>query len=594
MPYPGEIIAGTYQIIDEIGKGGAGIIYRAYHLNLQKYVVVKKIKEHFTGVLNARGEVDILKALHHTCLPQVYDFVRMDGEIFTVMDYIEGHDLDYYLKEKCFFEEESLWFWLIQLLEVLEYLHGQGILHLDIKPANIMLTPSGNVCLIDFNISFGGEGTDMAGISQIYASPEQYSKWLGIIYQTEARSIVLDERTDLYSLGGTFYQMMTGCPPSPELSDMTPLETFQLPYSKELIRIISRLLHPDRKKRFSNAAQALRAIGRIRRTKEEKAALRRVFILLSAAIVILTAAMGIILFRNQSHAGKKERQEIAAKEAQLAALNADGEYGKAYQEGIDFINTDADVLDKLKGARQSVEEQILDACMGMENYAQAADYVNELLEWDEDGTYYKKAAIVYAYCGDYGKAEAFLEEAEKRGCSQMELAVSRAELYAAQEDYESAIGIYRELYETDGSTDALRKMAVLYLKEGTGLPEGTLESAECLSCAVYYYELLEQKKIAVYADRMNLLTAYLETGQENKASALLDILQADYPDHYQVYLYRAILAYNGEMEKAAAFRDFTKVREYVRQARELYGSDGYGETDEQLQNMIRIVEELPQ
>ena len=127
MPYPGEVLSGLYQVVDEIGKGGAGIIYRAYHLNLHKYVVVKKIKDNFVGVLNARGEVDILKSLHHTCLPQVYDFLQIGNDIYTVMDYIEGHDLKYYIDGGYRFEEAALWSWLAQLTDVLEYLHNHGI-----------------------------------------------------------------------------------------------------------------------------------------------------------------------------------------------------------------------------------------------------------------------------------------------------------------------------------------------------------------------------------------------------------------------------------------------------------------------------------
>lgn len=89
----GEILGGIYQIIREIGQGGTGIIYLAEHLRLYKKVVVKKIKDNFVGHINERAEVDILKGLHHTCLPQVYDFLVIGGSIFTVMEYIEGNDL---------------------------------------------------------------------------------------------------------------------------------------------------------------------------------------------------------------------------------------------------------------------------------------------------------------------------------------------------------------------------------------------------------------------------------------------------------------------------------------------------------------------
>ena len=218
MPYPGEILGGVYQIIDEIGKGGVGIIYRAWHLNLQKYVVVKKIKDNYVGVLEARGEVDILKSLHHSNLPQVYDFLQVNREVYTVMDFIDGHDLKYYIDHGYRFEEAALWQWLIQLCEVLEYLHKHGILHLDIKPANIMLAKDGNIYLIDFNISLSGEGDALSGISQYYASPEQFRKWTALLYEIKDQEEALDAATDIYSLGATFYHMMTGVMPRADLN----------------------------------------------------------------------------------------------------------------------------------------------------------------------------------------------------------------------------------------------------------------------------------------------------------------------------------------------------------------------------------------
>ena len=84
-----------YTIIRHLGKGGIGEIYLAYHENLQKQVIVKKVKDHCVDIMDSRIEVDILKNLHHRYLPQVYDFIQINGGIYTVMDYIPGHDLLY-------------------------------------------------------------------------------------------------------------------------------------------------------------------------------------------------------------------------------------------------------------------------------------------------------------------------------------------------------------------------------------------------------------------------------------------------------------------------------------------------------------------
>ena len=106
--YQGEILDGAYQIIQEIGGGGTGVVYLAWHLRLRKYVVIKRIRDHFAGRIQVRREVDILKSLHHTFLPQVYDFFQHGESVYTVMDYIEGCDLQSYLDQGWVFGETRL------------------------------------------------------------------------------------------------------------------------------------------------------------------------------------------------------------------------------------------------------------------------------------------------------------------------------------------------------------------------------------------------------------------------------------------------------------------------------------------------------
>ena len=80
----GEILDGMYQVVREIGKGGTGVIYLGYHLRLQKQVIIKRIKDSVAGRVNVRAEADILKKLHHTYLPQVYDFLAVRSGLFLL------------------------------------------------------------------------------------------------------------------------------------------------------------------------------------------------------------------------------------------------------------------------------------------------------------------------------------------------------------------------------------------------------------------------------------------------------------------------------------------------------------------------------
>jgi len=175
-----QIIAGVYELHRQIGAGGGGIVYLGQHIRLQKKVVLKADKRKLSAKTESlRREVDMLKNLNHTYIPQVYDFVEEDGIVYTVMDYIEGESFDKILAKEKKISQPEIVKWACQLLEALCYLHSQppyGILHGDIKPANIMLRPDGNICLIDYNIALalGEDGAVKVGFSQGYASPEHY------------------------------------------------------------------------------------------------------------------------------------------------------------------------------------------------------------------------------------------------------------------------------------------------------------------------------------------------------------------------------------------------------------------------------------
>ena len=97
----GDIINGTYRIEDIIGAGGGGTVFKAYHLRLEKYVVVKRINDPWVDIMDSRKEADIIKNLKHQYLPQAYDFIKVEDGIYTVMDFVPGASLDKYIKSDC-------------------------------------------------------------------------------------------------------------------------------------------------------------------------------------------------------------------------------------------------------------------------------------------------------------------------------------------------------------------------------------------------------------------------------------------------------------------------------------------------------------
>lgn len=171
-----SIFSDTYEVIDYLQSGSGGMVYKAYHKRLKKEVVLKRIKKKSANMKINRQEVDILKNLNHMYLPQVLDFLSVDGEIFTVISFVPGKSFKELLDEGAHFKKKQLICWGMQLCSALHYLHNQNppIIHGDIKPANMMLTPQGNICLIDFNISFFMDDSMVWGYTEGYTSPEQY------------------------------------------------------------------------------------------------------------------------------------------------------------------------------------------------------------------------------------------------------------------------------------------------------------------------------------------------------------------------------------------------------------------------------------
>lgn len=259
MPEVNQVLQNRYRIEAQLGQGGMGAVYRAYDMRLQRVCVVKELllqsgfaRDMSDAAAQFFQEARTLSNLHHPALPRVIDHFEEGGVAFLVMDFISGKNLGSLIGTGL--PEDTVLSYADQLLDVLDYIHRQGVLHRDIKPTNIIIQPDGHVALVDFGLVKSVSGTTqltkpfLRGIgTPEYAPPEQYSGGT-------------DQRSDIYSLGGTLYNALTGQAPASATNQITgmplvPPRQFGIKLSANTERAILRSLSLNPAQRFQNAAE---------------------------------------------------------------------------------------------------------------------------------------------------------------------------------------------------------------------------------------------------------------------------------------------------------------------------------------------------
>ncbi len=251
----GAVIDGKYEILTEIGHGGMSVVYLAMDTHLNKQWAVKEIRKKGNGkndeiiVNSLLAEANMMKRLDHPSLPRIVDIIDNGITIYVVMDYIEGESLDKILAEYGAQPEELVVGWAKQLCDALDYLHSQKppIIYRDMKPANVMLKPEGNIKIIDFGIAREYKEQSLADTTVLgtkgYAPPEQYSG------QTDARS-------DIYALGMTMHHLLTGIDPRTGEA-YAPVRMWNPEVSEGLEIIIDKCVQPAPENRYQNCQDLL-------------------------------------------------------------------------------------------------------------------------------------------------------------------------------------------------------------------------------------------------------------------------------------------------------------------------------------------------
>jgi serine/threonine protein kinase len=323
---PGTVLRDRYKIIELVGQGGMGAIYKAEDLRLAgRYCAIKEVRPEPTAssltLAQARDqfyrEASTLARLDHPNLPKVSDYFSEGDYDYLVMDFVPGRELkeimDEARQQDLFLDEKEVLTWADQLCQALEYLHDQDppVLHRDIKPSNIKLTPAGAVKLVDFGLVKLLVPDDTRTITILqgrgtvqYTPLEQYGGDTG---HTDARS-------DIYSLGATLYHLLTGQPPPDAKQRFLEPGSLPAPHSlnpdlspqteRALLRAME--MHPDQRPssiaefRAELLSQSPTAPGLLSlSTADERmwaTALRENRTLITVALTLLVVALVVTLF----------------------------------------------------------------------------------------------------------------------------------------------------------------------------------------------------------------------------------------------------------------------------------------------------------
>ncbi|MGC1403302.1 MAG: protein kinase [Thermodesulfobacteriota bacterium] len=202
-------VIGKYLITDIIGQGGYSIVYKGRHLDLEMPVAIKMMKHDLAMdpdfIHNFRQEAKIVASLNHPHIVQVYDFEERYRTLFIITEYLEGMPLDSLLEKVGRLSAHQAVSFLFQIATGLGYAHEKGLVHLDIKPANIFLLSNDRIKILDFGLACPPGSEGLCGLGTLhYVSPEQI----------EGETV--DGRADLYSLGIMTFELLTGVRPFPE------------------------------------------------------------------------------------------------------------------------------------------------------------------------------------------------------------------------------------------------------------------------------------------------------------------------------------------------------------------------------------------
>jgi len=259
-----------YEVIDILGRGGMGAVYKARQKSLKRLVAIKILPlgmadDEMKFVERFQNEAQTMAAMNHPAIVSVYDFGETaNGLLYFIMEYVDGSDVHKLIQASGKLSDEYALAITAHVCDALDYAHKRGVIHRDIKPANILIDQEGHIKVADFGLAkmddpsmtSGLTKTNMAMGTPDYVAPEVLSP-----------GMVADHRADLYAVGVMLYQMLTG---------EVPRGMFKLPSQKGIgsdprfDQIICKAMEQDREERYQSAMDVRHALDVILTTPQPK------------------------------------------------------------------------------------------------------------------------------------------------------------------------------------------------------------------------------------------------------------------------------------------------------------------------------------
>lgn len=490
---PPEVLGDDIVDVKPLGhQGGISNLYSGHKVGLDTDVVIKGVRKVYHGKMDEKSDARILTALRHQYLPRVYDVkLASNGYHYTIMEMIHGCTLREYIRQHGAQDQRVVLKWTRQLCEVISYMHTRrpkGIIHCDLKPENVMITPEKDICVIDFNASLEvapeEDGRDPIGATPGYAAPEQFNvpvsrfppdhPLLRVVQAAQGCGSV-SYRSDLYAIGALAYYMLTGYDPALWIDGVIPLTRYRIVLGDAFRAVIEKAMQPDPRARYGSAAAMLKALNNLPALdKRYRRWRRQVFAV--AAIVSMGLALSIFtLFLGYRSLRVEQNGEYQAMIQQARQMRQDGQYDAStdllleavamrpnqveaylelgallYQQG-DYQQA-VDLMDgvefqagggiskaEFEEAQGQVAYILANCCYELEDYAKALTNYQLAVYFVPDETEYQcELAICYAKTGNQEMAQDMLTQLETTDCPAERLAMVRGEIDYAYGDYETA------------------------------------------------------------------------------------------------------------------------------------------------------------